>query len=85
MFPRKLSFSKMDPSCAIGFYCRTRSELDELLLEIPKVRFYVCCRTVILRCIMFVIFAVESLIRTLCQSIVIHIIIIIDEVDPVKR
>ena len=34
---------------------------------------------------MFVIFAVESLIRTLCQSIVIHIIIIIDEVDPVKR
>lgn len=29
----------MDPSCAIGFYCRTRAELDQLLLEIPKV----CC------------------------------------------
>ena len=28
----------MDPSCAIGFYCRTRNELDKLLLEIPKVR-----------------------------------------------
>jgi len=37
MCPRKLSFTKMDPSCAIGFYCRTREELDKLLLEIPKV------------------------------------------------
>ena len=35
--PRKLAFSKMDPSCAIGFYCRTQSDVDQLLEEIPKV------------------------------------------------
>jgi cysteine protease ATG4 len=35
--PRKLSFSKMDPSCAVGFYCQTRSELDTCLHELSKI------------------------------------------------
>lgn len=29
-FPRKISISRMDPSCAIAFYCRTRKDLHEL-------------------------------------------------------
>lgn len=36
-FPRKLSIDRMDPSCAIGFYCRTRQEFNELADTIGEV------------------------------------------------
>lgn len=29
--PRKLSFSRMDPSCTIGFYCKTKAEVMKFL------------------------------------------------------
>lgn len=35
-FPRKLPFNKMDPTCTIAFYCRTRLELDTFMREGPK-------------------------------------------------
>jgi len=35
--PRKMSFSKMDPSCAIAFYCKTRSDLNKFLHEVHKI------------------------------------------------
>lgn len=40
-FPRKISISRMDPSCAIAFYCRTRKDLMDLAdsvgsLIVPK-------------------------------------------------
>lgn len=28
--PRKMSFSKMDPSCTFGFYVRSEADLDRL-------------------------------------------------------
>lgn len=36
LFPRKLSFTKMDPTCAIGFYCKTRQDFERLVTELPK-------------------------------------------------
>ena len=35
--PRKMSFSKMDPSCTLGFYCRTREDFDKFVKEIKEV------------------------------------------------
>ncbi|XP_033101462.1 uncharacterized protein LOC117104688 [Anneissia japonica] len=37
MSPRKMSISKMDPSCTIGFYCRTRRDFEEFCRVIPEV------------------------------------------------
>ena len=31
VYPRKCSFSSMDPSCALGFYCRTRDDFEGFL------------------------------------------------------
>lgn len=27
----------MDPTCTLGFYCKTKEEFDNFLLEVPKV------------------------------------------------
>lgn len=40
-WPRKMSFSKIDPSCTIGFYCKTKQDLDDFTrnireLTVPK-------------------------------------------------
>ncbi|KAG8437112.1 hypothetical protein GDO86_007982 [Hymenochirus boettgeri] len=35
--PKKMSFKKMDPSCTIGFYCRTAKEFDKAEEELTKV------------------------------------------------
>ncbi|XP_051898009.1 cysteine protease atg4da isoform X2 [Pristis pectinata] len=35
--PRKLSFSKMDPSCTIGFYAKTKEDFENLCQNVTKV------------------------------------------------
>lgn len=35
--PRKLPFSKMDPSCTIGFYAKTREDFENLCENVSKV------------------------------------------------
>ncbi|CAN7976019.1 unnamed protein product [Ixodes persulcatus] len=40
-WPRKMSFSRIDPSCTIGFYCKTRHDLEDFAknireLTVPK-------------------------------------------------
>ena len=35
--PRKMPFSKMDPSCALGFYARRGHDLDRLCAELRRV------------------------------------------------
>lgn len=35
--PKKMSFKKMDPSCTIGFYCRTVQDFEAASEEITKV------------------------------------------------
>jgi len=32
-YPRKMGFHRMDPSCAIGFYCRTKDDFDRFCKE----------------------------------------------------
>ena len=41
MSPRKMLFSKMDPSCTVGFYCRDRRDLQSFLDQVPDVSFCV--------------------------------------------
>ena len=41
MSPRKMLFSKMDPSCTVGFYCRDRRDLQTFLEQVPDVSFCV--------------------------------------------
>ncbi|XP_067877386.1 cysteine protease atg4da-like isoform X3 [Heterodontus francisci] len=37
MSPRKLSFSKMDPSCTIGFYAKTKEDFENLCKNVTMV------------------------------------------------
>ena len=37
MSPRKMLFTKMDPSCTVGFYCRDRRDLQTFLEQVPDV------------------------------------------------
>lgn len=39
--PRKLAINKIDPSCCIGFYCRTREDFLNLIETVQPVSFYV--------------------------------------------
>lgn len=36
-FPRKLSLERMDPSCAVGFYCRTHQEFNDLMNTLKEI------------------------------------------------
>lgn len=35
--PRKMTASKMDPSCTIGFYCGNNTDLEKLIADLEKV------------------------------------------------
>ncbi|PIK37663.1 hypothetical protein BSL78_25506 [Apostichopus japonicus] len=37
MSPRKMAITKMDPSCTIGFYLKTREDFDKFCIEIQQV------------------------------------------------
>lgn len=40
--PRKMNLNKMDPSCCIGFYCKTKSDFYSFINTVqPVSKFYV--------------------------------------------
>uniref|UniRef100_A0A3B5M9A6 Cysteine protease n=1 Tax=Xiphophorus couchianus TaxID=32473 RepID=A0A3B5M9A6_9TELE len=40
--PRKMAFSRMDPSCTIGFYAKDQSEFELMCAAVNEVRFSSC-------------------------------------------
>lgn len=36
--PRKMNLSRLDPSCCIGFYCRTRDDFYKFMQSVRQVR-----------------------------------------------
>jgi hypothetical protein len=40
--PRKMNLSRLDPSCCIGFYCRTRDDFYKFMKSVQQVSKYTC-------------------------------------------
>ena len=43
-----MKFTKMDPSCAVGFYCRTREDFDYFCNSISEVQTFMIFLEIIL-------------------------------------
>lgn len=42
--PRKMNLSRLDPSCCIGFYCRTRDDFFKFMKSVQQVRKHILCQ-----------------------------------------